>query len=193
QLQSRWTKFIGVTAPFLTRVIRDYTANRLLQNEGELARDLRVVIEKLGPTFIKLGQALSIRPDVIGPAATEELAKLQDAVPSFPTEVALELMEKELGRPPSEVFSELSEEPVAAASLAQTTDYNQLLSVWATGFYQELDFLNEAANQARMRHVLSEMEAIFVPDVFEAYSTRRLLVTEWVNGVKLTQAEPGEV
>ncbi|CAM9689764.1 unnamed protein product [Scytosiphon promiscuus] len=215
-----------------------------MKNEASLARDLRIIIEKLGPTFIKLGQALSIRPDVIGPAATDELAKLQDAVPPFPTPIAMELLEQELGRPPSEVFSELSEEPIAAASLAQVyrgvlrsdgravavkvqrpglvqevtkdlyvlkravgvyqnlserwtaqmTDYNELLRVWATGFYQELDFLNEANNQIRMKKVLSDMKGqVFVPDVVLELSTRRILVTEWVDGVKLTKADPSEI
>ncbi|CAN0569164.1 unnamed protein product, partial [Ectocarpus sp. 12 AP-2014] len=73
QLNSRWSKFLSVTVPFVTRVVRDYTSGSIMKNEAVLARDLRIVIEKLGPTFIKLGQALSIRPDVIGPAATDEL------------------------------------------------------------------------------------------------------------------------
>ncbi|CAM9531305.1 unnamed protein product, partial [Laminaria digitata] len=79
ELNSRWTKFLSVTVPFVTRVVKDYTSGNIMKNEGELARDLRIVIEKLGPTFIKarlyLGQALSIRPDVIGPAATDELGE----------------------------------------------------------------------------------------------------------------------
>lgn len=54
QLSNRWTHFLSVTVPFATRVVRDYTGGRLLQNERELARDFRVVIEKLGPTFIKV-------------------------------------------------------------------------------------------------------------------------------------------
>ena len=53
QLNSRWTKFLSVTVPFVTRVVKDYTSGNIMRNEGELARDLRIVIEKLGPTFIK--------------------------------------------------------------------------------------------------------------------------------------------
>ena len=53
QLNSRWTKFLSVTVPFVTRVVKDYTSGNIMKNEGELARDLRIVIEKLGPTFIK--------------------------------------------------------------------------------------------------------------------------------------------
>jgi aarF domain-containing kinase len=77
EMTQRWTFFLGQTVPFVSKLVRDFTAGRLLQNERQIARDLRIIIENLGPTFIKLGQALSIRPDVIGPAATEELAKLQ--------------------------------------------------------------------------------------------------------------------
>ena len=68
---------------------------------------------------IKLGQALSIRPDVIGPAATEELAKLQDAVPPFPNGAAYACIEKELGVPLMQVFSEIAAQPAGSASLAQ--------------------------------------------------------------------------
>jgi len=54
QLSSRWTRFLSLTVPFVTRLIRDYTAGEITKNEGELARDFRIVIEKLGPTFIKV-------------------------------------------------------------------------------------------------------------------------------------------
>ncbi|EWM25218.1 hypothetical protein Naga_101194g1 [Nannochloropsis gaditana] len=79
EMQRRWALFLSVTAPFLTKLVKGFTQGTLFDKEAELARDLRIVLEKLGPTFVKLGQALSIRPDVIGPAATEELQKLQDA------------------------------------------------------------------------------------------------------------------
>lgn len=54
QLNKRWTRFLSVTVPLATRLVRDYTGGRLLKNEGELARDFRIVVEKLGPTFIKV-------------------------------------------------------------------------------------------------------------------------------------------
>lgn len=59
---------------------------------------------------------------------------------------------------------------------------------------QELDFLNEANNQIRMKRVLKDMEGqVFVPDVMLELSTRRLLVSEWVDGIKLTKTDPSEV
>ena len=55
QLNGRWTRFLSVTVPFVTRVVKDYTSGNIMKNEATLARDLRIVIEKLGPTFIKVG------------------------------------------------------------------------------------------------------------------------------------------
>ncbi|KAM3569161.1 hypothetical protein VYU27_008738, partial [Nannochloropsis oceanica] len=119
EMQRRWALFLSVTAPFVTKLVKGFTQGTLFNKEAELARDLRVVLEKLGPTFVKLGQALSIRPDIIGPAATDELQKLQDAVPPFSNDIAFKILEEELGCPWQDVFSELSTEPIAAASLAQ--------------------------------------------------------------------------
>ena len=85
------------------------------------ASELRSLLVSLGPAWIKFGQMLSIRPDLLPPPAVYELQKLCDAVPSYPTVDALRLIEAELGRPPAEVFDELDErsEPIAAASLGQ--------------------------------------------------------------------------
>jgi ubiquinone biosynthesis protein len=72
----------------------------------------------LGPAYIKFGQILSTRPDVVGDDMAQQLRVLQDQLPAFPVEVAKAEVEKELGRPIDEIFSEFSE-PVAAASIAQ--------------------------------------------------------------------------
>lgn len=74
---------------------------------------------ELGPTFIKLGQLLSTRPDLLPPDFVAELDKLQDTVPPFPGEVAIATIEAELGRPINELFREFSRAPLAAASLGQ--------------------------------------------------------------------------
>ena len=85
------------------------------------ARELRSCLTTLGPTFIKAGQALSIRPDLLPPAAVYELQKLCDSVPSYPTRDALALIEAELGASPQQLFEGLDNdtEPIAAASLGQ--------------------------------------------------------------------------
>ncbi len=108
--------------PFLTKVAASLLTggpSALAAAQGDLARDARKSMEALGPTYIKIGQMMSVRPDVIGPAAMAELATLQDSVPRFSTEVAYATIEEELGRSVSEVFSSISAEPIAAASLAQ--------------------------------------------------------------------------
>jgi len=80
---------------------------------------LRMALEELGPTFVKLGQVLSTRPDLLPPAYIAELARLQDAVPPAPWELVRAQIETELGAPIDEVFATLAPEPLAAASLAQ--------------------------------------------------------------------------
>ncbi len=72
----------------------------------------------LGPAYIKFGQILSTRPDIVGEEVALQLKYLQDKLPPFPTAIAKQMIEAELGRPVSEIFSEFSE-PVAAASIAQ--------------------------------------------------------------------------
>ena len=76
-------------------------------------------LEGLGPSFVKAGQTLATRPDVVGAAAAEELGRLQSGAAPFSSSVACGILEEELGGPPHEVFKDLSPEPVAAASLGQ--------------------------------------------------------------------------
>lgn len=80
---------------------------------------IRLAIEELGPTFVKLGQIMSTRPDIIPPAYIAELGKLQDAVPPDPWAVVQKKIEEEMGSPVSELFASFNPEPLAAASLAQ--------------------------------------------------------------------------
>jgi len=80
---------------------------------------LRVALEKLGPIFVKFGQVLSTRRDLLPVDVADELAKLQDRVPPFPGAQAIELVERAYGRRIGEVFTEFKAEPVASASIAQ--------------------------------------------------------------------------
>jgi ubiquinone biosynthesis protein len=88
-------------------------------------RDLRpgqrlaAALQALGPTFIKLGQALSTRPDLVGDQVAGDLSDLQDNLPPFPAEEAKRIIEAELDRPLAEIFSSFDDQPVAAASIAQ--------------------------------------------------------------------------
>ncbi|KAL8536666.1 hypothetical protein ACS0TY_012018 [Phlomoides rotata] len=83
------------------------------------ARQLRNLLCDLGPSFIKAGQVLANRPDIIREDYMNELCILQDDVPSFPNKVAFGIIEEELGQPLEAVFSKISSETIAAASLGQ--------------------------------------------------------------------------
>src|SRR4051812_6400511 len=80
---------------------------------------LRLALEELGPVFVKFGQALSTRPDIVPADIAVELARLQDQVPPFPGEVARAIIEESLGRKIEEVYSEFDITPLASASVAQ--------------------------------------------------------------------------
>ncbi|HEY9771373.1 MAG TPA: AarF/ABC1/UbiB kinase family protein [Coleofasciculaceae cyanobacterium] len=94
------------------------TGNSILKQKKR-ARQLIKILTKLGPAYIKIGQALSTRPDVVPPAYLEELTTLQDKIPSFSNEVAFRFIEEELGKRPEDIYAELSPQPIAAASLGQ--------------------------------------------------------------------------
>lgn len=80
---------------------------------------LRLAMEELGPTFIKLGQLLSTRPDVLGKEYIQEFSKLQDEVPAISLNEVNAQIQRELGYPAEELFAEFSKQPIAAASIAQ--------------------------------------------------------------------------
>lgn len=248
-LNQRWSYFVKKAVPFLTKLVT------LFISEGEinerhvpgLSTQARMDLEDLGPTFIKLGQMMSVRPDVLPQATLDELTKLQDAVVPFDTEIAVQQIEEELGGPLGQFFTSISEEPVAAASLAQVylatladgkdtrvavkvqrpnvlatvskdlyvlrraaevfqglverfapqqkTNYVALLNEWAIGFYTELDFANEGRSQQRLRTALIDVgvQGITVPRVYEDMCTRRVLVSEWMDGVKLSECPKEEI
>src|SRR5213082_2369952 len=99
----------------LLRVKPESTALMAQPKAEELADDL----EKMGPTFIKLGQLLSTRPDLLPQPYIDALARLQDNVGPFPAEEAHAIVAEELGVRVSKAFGEFSAEPMAAASLGQ--------------------------------------------------------------------------
>src|SRR4051794_29828922 len=80
---------------------------------------LRLALESLGPVFVKFGQLLSVRPDLIPEDIALELAKLQDTVPPFPWPEVAATLDRNYKRPHREVFRSIDERPVASASVAQ--------------------------------------------------------------------------
>ncbi|NBQ21148.1 MAG: AarF/ABC1/UbiB kinase family protein [Synechococcaceae bacterium WB6_3B_236] len=83
------------------------------------ARETANLLAELGPAFIKAGQALSTRPDIVPPALLEELARLQDQLPAFPSDLARACIEQDLGADVDSLFGSLEAEPISAASLGQ--------------------------------------------------------------------------
>ena len=116
----RLFQVFGTSFGYLSAVAWDAARGKLEESEVRRAAALRNTIVSLGPFFIKLGQALSIRPDILSPRAMVELQQLCDKVPSFPSDLAFATICEELGVDQvSDVFSEITPEPVAAASLGQ--------------------------------------------------------------------------
>lgn len=249
ELAERWSRFLRISTPFITRFFYSLLNGRLWEDEASLAAQAVDNMQELGPTFVKLGQVLSIRPDVLPPKTMKELARLQDNIETFSNAEARAVIEKEMGKTVDEMFSEFSENPIAAASLAQVyraklretgqevavkvqrpgalstvskdlyvlrrladvvqplirrftadeTDYIALTETFAEGLYTELDFRNEALNALRMEELLKEslgessLEKIIIPTPLMSLTTRRVMLSEWVNGVKLSTLPKEEI
>lgn len=206
------------------------------RNVGRRSVQLRKLLTDLGPTFIKVGQVLSTRPDLVRKDYLEELTQLQDQLPPFPSEQAFARIESELGRPIAEIFAQISPEPVAAASLGQVykaqlhsgewvavkvqrPHLREQLSLdlylirWASTWlgpwlplnlgstltavvdefgrklFEEIDYLHEGRNCERFAEYFRDDPDVYVPRIFWAYSTRRVLTLEWIDGIKLTDVE----
>ena len=107
----------NLKSPWLQRLLRFATFGRNLS--APRAVRLRLALEDLGPIFVKFGQALSTRRDLLPADIADELAKLQDRVPPFDSEVAVREIERGLGRSIAEIFQSFERTPVASASIAQ--------------------------------------------------------------------------
>jgi len=119
QILFRLIKIFWIASGYVLGLLWDKVTGRQKVNEQKRAEGLRVMLTKLGPAYIKVGQALSTRPDLVTPAAMAEMVKLQDQLPAFSNEIAMRFIEEEIGQPPENVYAYLSESPIAAASLGQ--------------------------------------------------------------------------
>jgi ubiquinone biosynthesis protein len=126
----RWTEILSVLskyglADWLAQTNIDFVKDRLKDREGEalarLTREarIRLTLTELGPTFIKLGQLLSTRPDLIGKSLADELTLLQTSTPADPPEIVRKTVETELGQSLEELFAEFDLCPIASASIGQ--------------------------------------------------------------------------
>jgi len=197
---------------------------------------LRLVFEELGPTFIKLGQLLSTRPDLIPADFLDELSKLQDDIPPFSIEEVRTIFEEELGDAPEEIFHYFDVEPLAAASIGQVhrarmddgtevviklqrpgienviaVDLEILAHIaelmeqyleevqghqpmaivheFARSLSREIDFSIELANIQRFARQFEGNPTIHVPEVYPELSTDRVLVMEYVVGIKSSRSD----
>ncbi|MBD2089785.1 AarF/ABC1/UbiB kinase family protein [Microcoleus sp. FACHB-1515] len=117
-----WGRLWAIAMPFALLALNlwwDRRTGQAIEKQPKRAEQVRKIVTKLGPAFIKIGQALSTRPDLVPPSYLEELTKLQDQLPPFPNEVAFRFIEEALGDRPENIYAELSPMPIAAASLGQ--------------------------------------------------------------------------
>ena len=110
-----WIERLGPR--FTHGILKDRDGAALCSHSRETR--IRLALSELGPTFIKFGQILSTRPDVIGVELADELSKLQDAAPANPFPEIATAIEDELGQPLGELFVDFEEEPIASASIGQ--------------------------------------------------------------------------
>ncbi|HOQ08833.1 MAG TPA: AarF/ABC1/UbiB kinase family protein [Syntrophomonadaceae bacterium] len=200
-----------------------------------VARHLRQAFEELGPAFVKLGQLLSVRPDLLAPAYIEEFEKLQDAVPPFPFPEVVQLCRDE-GLDFDSIFASVDEEPIAAASMGQVheaylktgehvvikvqrpgiedqveTDLeimmelakllekrtkwgklykvSEIVNELSEAIRNELDFNKEAQNADNFYKLYRKDPTVRIPRIYWQYSTRRVLVMEYVGGIKISDLD----
>lgn len=208
-----------------------------LRAQEKLATILRDKLLSLGPAFIKLGQLLSTRIDVLPKTYITALELLQDQVPGFSGDEAQQILEKELGKPISELFDTFNKTPVAAASLGQVhvatrgdkkfavkiqrpglkalfdVDLKNIRTLaalldkvdpktdgaardWASIFdesakllYKEIDYKAEALNCIRFRENFADIKWVKVPEIDMALTTERIVVMEYVPGIKINDLQ----
>ncbi len=203
----------------------------------EKAKEFRERLVELGPAYIKLGQVLSTRPDLLPPAYIQELENLQDSVPAMPLDEVEKTIEAELGARISKLFATFDPNPLGSASLGQVHAsqlrdgrdvvvkvqrpgireqladeiefFRELASYFTEhtsagervdtiGIVQqveqalrdELDYRTEARNGASFRRALARFPHILIPRVIDAYTTHKVLTTERVRGLKISEIPP---
>jgi len=197
---------------------------------------VRHTLEELGPTFIKLGQLLSTRPDLLPPEYIAQLSLLLDSAPPVPDKDVRRLLEAELGQVVENIYAEFDWQPIASASIGQVhraalrdgtrvvvkvqrpgveemveadldlllrqahfiegrseplrrRRISELVAEFADALRQEMDYTREGRNADQLRDNLQDDPRAWVPRVFWALTTRRVITMEEIVGVKLSEMQ----
>ncbi|MBT8080519.1 MAG: ubiquinone biosynthesis regulatory protein kinase UbiB [Gammaproteobacteria bacterium] len=163
-----------ITTVHLFRPLRFlfYLFPRKVDPDEPLGKRIRLALEELGPIFVKFGQAVSTRRDLLPPDVADELAKLQDQVPPFPAEQAIEILDQAYGRSIREVFSRFDDEPFAAASIAQVH----------TAALQD-------GTEVIVKLLRPDVQALIERDLGVLYTIASLADRYWENGKRLRPLE----
>ena len=161
---------------------------------------VRHTLEELGPTYIKLGQILSTRPDLLPPEYIIELSKLLDAAPPISYQEVAQTIERELGYPVDHWFASFDPTPIASASIGQVRFLEarsetlrgyglvDIIEHFSQAIRDELDYSAEGHNADRLRHAVDE-ESVWIPKVHWDLSTRRVITLDELKGIKLSETD----
>ncbi|KAG9440981.1 hypothetical protein H6P81_021146 [Aristolochia fimbriata] len=197
---------------FSIKLLVDDWNRQLDQNTRLRASELRRIFTRLGPTFVKLGQGLSTRPDICPPEYLEELSQLQDALPTFPDSEAFssslgqvykarlknsgQLVAVKVQKPGIEEAIGLDFYLIRGLGILinqyvvfVTSDVVALIDEFARRVYQELNYVQEGRNARRFKKLYADKEDVLVPDIFWDYTSAKVLTMEWVEGVKLNEQD----
>ena len=161
-LVPRFIQIVGAISLLLARLIFQGSSNED-KTQKKLAKFLLKTLIDLGPCFIKVGQALSTRPDLIRKDWLEELTNLQDNLPSFSHEKALEIIENELGKPASELFEEFPSKPIASASLGQVYKAKLFGDYWVAVKVQRPNLIFNIRRDIVIIKILGVLSAPILP------------------------------
>ena len=200
--------------------------------QKDLSKYLFNVITDLGPCFIKLGQALSTRPDLVRQDWLNELTNLQDNLPPFDNKIALKIIEEELNSPVNILFEDFPIKPVASASLGQVykakvsknyfvavkvqrpnlefiikrdvvilkiiakflspflplnigVGIGEIIDEFGKALFEEINYEKEAINAEKFAKLFRGNPQVYIPKVEKAFSSKKVITTAWVEGVKL--------
>jgi len=226
--QPQMEKYLEISNRFFSRKKMEPQIEKLT-----LEQRIRMALEELGPTFIKLGQVISTHPDLASPQLIKELSRLQDRISVVPAEIIRKQIERELKAPVDELFLSFNDKPLAAASLSQVhkarlktgeivavkvqrvgikdtiekdisilyelvdllesklfkeRSYSpkEFVDEFTETIREELDFSLEAKNAEKFARNFEDSSTVKIPKVYREFTTPKILVTEFVSGVKIS-------